>query len=176
VRAYRDLTEDKNLDLGASFAWGPTDLVEPPIEGGDSVTEPPPPVELGRRLIGVDATFRFRPLERAIYRRLNLRTELIWSRQDLPAGDPASAFGFYVMGEYQFARRWYLGARADRSGRAFDGEAVDRGGAVFLTFWATEFSLVRSQFRHTRYAEGISGNEVLLQFNFSIGAHGAHVF
>jgi hypothetical protein len=35
---------------------------------------------------------------------------------------------------------------------------------------------VRGQFRRTRYAEGVTANELLFQFQFSIGAHGAHPF
>ena len=179
VRAYRDLTEDKNLDGGVSFSWGPTDFLEGPVAVAHGESEEPivaPPVELGKRLVGVDLTFRYRPLARAIYRRLNLRTELIWSEQERAGDTPVKAFGYYAMGEYQFARRWYIGARADRSGRVLDGDAVDTGGSVFLTFWPTEFSQIRSQYRRTNYAEGVSGNEFLFQFNFSIGAHGAHVF
>ena len=160
LRAYRDITEASNLDVGASITRGPTDL------GAD----------LNKRLVGVDVTFRYRPLRRAIYRRLNLRTELIWSRQDLPGALHARAFGFYGLGEYQFARRWYVGARVDRSGRALEADATDTGGSFLLTFWPTEFSLIRGQFRHIKYAEGHRGNEVLFQLSFSIGAHGAHVF
>jgi hypothetical protein len=129
-----------------------------------------------KRLIGVDVTFRFRPLRRAIYQRLNLRSELIWSRQSLPSATSVSAFGVYGLAEYQFARRWYVGGRLDRSGRALDGSRHDQGGSVFVTFWPTEFSQVRGQFRRTRFAEGVSATEALFQLNFSIGAHGAHVF
>jgi hypothetical protein len=35
---------------------------------------------------------------------------------------------------------------------------------------------VRGQYRRLRYAEGTVANELLFQFLFSIGAHGAHVF
>ena len=72
VRGYRNLTEGTNLDLGASFAFGHTDL-EP-----DST----------RRLIGVDATFRYRPLRRAIYRRFLGRTELVWNQDRLESASP----------------------------------------------------------------------------------------
>ena len=172
VRAYRDLTEDKNLDFGFSAAWGPTDsLIEPSGDDEERAT-----VELDKRLLGIDLTFRYRPLQRAIYRRLNLRTELLWSEQELPDATTVSAFGFYAVGEYQFARRWYVGARADRSGRAVEADTVDTGASVFVTFWPTEFSQVRGQYRRINYAEGSKGNEFLFQFNFSIGAHGAHVF
>jgi hypothetical protein len=170
VRAYRDLTEATNLDLGSSFAWGPTDVGVD--EGVPGLDEDP----LRKRLVGIDATFRYRPLRQAIYRRLNLRTELIWSRQELPDGAHATAFGAYGLGEYQFARRWYAGARLDRSGRPLDASLVDTGGAAFLTFWPTEFSQIRGQYRRIHYAEGLKGNEWFLQLNFSIGAHGAHIF
>ena len=172
LRAYRDITEDSNIDIGASVAFGPTDVG---LDVPPGVVDVEPGV-LDKRLFGIDATFRYRPLRRAIYRRLNLRTELIWSRQDLPDDARATAFGFYALGEYQFARRWYVGARADRSGRALESSLTDTGASLFLTFWPTEFSQIRGQYRRTNFAEGISGNEFLFQFNFSIGAHGAHIF
>ena len=170
VRAYRDLSESTNLDLGASFAVGPTDIA--PADFGDVASG----AVLGKKLYGVDATLRYRPLKGATGRRLNLRTELIWSRQNLPFGRHATAFGVYGLGEYQLARRWYLGARLDRSGRVLDPDLVDTGGSAFVTFWPTEFSQIRGQVRRTSYAGGIVANEFFLQFNFTIGAHGAHVF
>jgi hypothetical protein len=177
ARAYRDISESSNIDLGASFATGPTRIeVQPPLLTGGFSSPALSAIGLTKRLVGIDATFRYRPLRRAIYQRLNLRTELIWSRQQMPDAASQHAFGMYASGEYQFARRWYIGARADRSGRALDAEAIDKGGSVFLTFWPTEFSQVRGQFRQIRFAEGVRGNEFLVQFNFSIGAHGAHVF
>ena len=79
VRAYRDITEGTNIDLGSSFAFGPTDVATQLVAGG--------PV-LNKKLIGFDGTFHYRPLRRAIYHRVNLRSELVWSRQDLPPGSP----------------------------------------------------------------------------------------
>lgn len=160
LRAYRDLTESSNLDVGTSVAWGPTDV------GPDA----------NRRLIGVDATFRYRPLRRAIYQRFQARTELVWSRQDLPLAPAAKAFGMYGLAEYQFARRWYVGGRFDRSERALDASLRDTGASVFLTYWPSEFSQIRGQYRNTRYAEGRRAHEILFQLSFGIGAHGAHVF
>jgi hypothetical protein len=45
-----------------------------------------------------------------------------------------------------------------------------------LTYWPSEFSQVRGQYRHIDYADGPAANELLFQFQFSIGAHGAHPF
>jgi len=163
LRGYRDVTEATNLDVGTSVAYGHN------TAGTDTTT----------RLIGVDATFRYRPLRRAIYRRFAGRTELIWSRREaeVSIGPPvASAFGYYASGEYQFARRWFAGARYDHSERAVDPLLKDKGGSLLLTYWPSEFSQIRGQYRRTSYAEGTVANELLFQFIFSIGAHGAHTF
>ena len=90
--------------------------------------------------------------------------------------DAASAFGWYGAAELQFARRWFLGARYDWSERAEDPSLEDEGGSLLLTWWPSEFSQIRGQFRRTDYAEGLTANEFLFQFLFSIGAHGAHTF
>ena len=167
VRAYRDVTEGANLDLGGSFAFGPSaGTPDAPVFDEDDST----------RLVGFDATFRYRPLRRAIYRRFLARTELVWSRPRSAGQWGATSFGFYGSGEYQFARRWFAGARYDRSERAFDNSLVDEGGSVSLTFWPSEFNQVRGQYRRTNYGDGVKANEFLFQILFSIGAHGAHVF
>jgi len=159
LRGYRDITESTNLDVGASLAYGTNDI------GTDFHT----------RVFAVDATFRYRPLERAIYRRFMGRTELFWSRRDQETGD-VSAFGMYASADYQFARRWFAGARYDWSERAYDASLNDKGPSLVLTYWPSEFSQIRGQYRRLRYAEGSVSNEVLFQFLFSIGAHGAHTF
>jgi hypothetical protein len=159
LRGYRDITEGTNLDVGTSIAYGHNDA------GPDFTTT----------VYGLDATIRYRPLRRAIYRRFIGRTELFWSRRQQEP-EQANAFGAYVSGEYQFAQRWFAGARYDFSDRAADPLLRDKSGSLLLTYWPSEFSQVRGQFRHTRYAEGADANELLFQFLFSIGAHGAHVF
>ena len=159
LRGYRDVTEGTNLDVGTSFAYGHNDA-------GDDLTT---------RVIGIDATVRYRPLRRAIYRRFLGRTELMWSRRGEAAGDVQS-FGMYGSADYQFARRWFAGARYDWSERAYDSSLVDKGPSLLLTYWPSEFSQIRGQYRRTRYAEGVNSNELLFQFLFSIGAHGAHAF
>jgi hypothetical protein len=159
LRGYRDVTEATNVDVGASIAYGNNDVAP----------------GFNTRLIGIDATLRYRPLRRALYRRFLGRTELFWSHRE-QVDDDVSAFGFYASGEYQFARRWFTGARYDWSERAFDSSLVDKGPSLTLTFWPSEFSQIRGQYRHLRYGEGVNANEFLFQFLFSIGAHGAHTF
>ena len=76
------------------------------------------------------------------------------------------------------------GVRRDIPALAELGEAMARpilaGGdlvpAGVAKFWPSEFSQVRGQYRHIRYGEGETANELLFQFLYSIGAHGAHPF
>ena len=166
LRGYHDLSESTNVDLGASYSYGhnPAGIV-----GG---------VDLGRfttNLFGVDATLRWRPLTRAIYHQFIGRSEVIWSNREQFDGRQRS-MGYYLSGEYQFARRWWLTGRYDNSERADDASLLDRSGSAVLTYWPSEFSQVRGQYRHTRYADGPDANELLFQFQFAIGAHGAHPF
>jgi len=166
LRAYQDVSESTNVDLGTSFSFGHNDAGL--VDGTD----------VGRfttRLFGVDATVRYKPLRRSIYRSFVGRTELVWSRrQQFDGVQPA--FGYYVSGDYQFARRWYAGLRYDRSDRADNAAILDTGVAAVVTFWPSEFSQMRGMYRRIRYDRSQTANEFLFQVQFAIGAHGAHPF
>jgi hypothetical protein len=159
LRAYQDISESTNLDVGGSIAYGNNGVT------ADSKT----------RLLGADATLRWRPLQRSIYTSVLARGEAAWSRREEPAGT-VSAFGAYGYLGYQFARRWTAGVRLDSSERAETAGVRDRGGSFILTYKPSEFSLVRAQYRRTTFGEEKPVNELLFQFLFAIGAHGAHPF
>ena len=183
LRGYGDISESTNLDLGASYARGHNDF------GSSFITN----------LYGIDATLRYKPLRRAIYKSFVGRGEFIWSQRQQPTAPPClsgtcplgvapnfqRAFGFYTSADYQFARRWFVGGRIDRSARARDARITDNGASMVLTYWPSEFAQVRGQYRFTRYGAPIStlsppgkedANELLMQIQFSLGAHGAHPF
>jgi hypothetical protein len=159
LRGYQDISESTNLDVGGSIAYGNNGVT------ADSKT----------RLIGADLTLRYRPLRRSIYTSVLVRGEAVWSRREDPAGT-VDAFGAYGYLGYQFARRWTAGVRLDTSERAETAGLRDRGGSFILTYRPSEFSLVRTQYRRTTFAEEKPVNELLFQFLFAIGAHGAHPF
>ena len=126
-------------------------------------------------LYGYDATLRWKPLRRSIYHSFIFRSEGVWSqRQQLPFTQ--RSFGTYASADYQLGRRWFVGGRYDYSQRPTNQNLLDRGGSAILTYWPSEFAQVRGQFRRTQYAEGNDANELLMQVQFSIGAHGAHPF
>ena len=146
-------------------------------------------------------TLRWKPLRRSIYHSFVARSEFIWGRArqgdtsviggittppfasppsaSVPArfGSPISKpFGYYASADYQIAQRWFIGGRFDRSDELINAALQDTGGSAVLTFWPSEFSQLRTQFRRTSYAGRPITNELLFQLQFSIGAHGAHPF
>ena len=166
LRGYHDITENTNLDLGFSYSHG------------HNATGVVNDVDLGRfttQLYGGDATIRWKPLKRSVYHSFVGRSEFVWSKRDQPDGRQ-DAKGYFVSADYQLARRWYMGGRYDRSGRAGAGTLVDKGQSLLLSFFPSEFSQIRAQYRRTDYADGPTANEFLFQFQFAIGAHGAHPF
>src|SRR5438552_7434896 len=166
LRGYQDITESTNIDIGISYSRG---------HNGSGIVDN---FDLGRfrtTVYGTDATVRWRPLRRSIYHSFVGRSEFIWSRRGQPNG-VQSALGYYFSGDYQFARRWFAGIRYDRSKRADDALLTDKGQSAVLTYWPSEFSQLRGQYRRTQYANGPTADEFLMQFQFSIGAHGAHPF
>ena len=170
VRGYKDLSDNANIDLGASYSHG---------HNGVSDGNLADPGSLVTQLYGIDATYRWKPLQRSIYHSFVGRGEWIWSRRDQLNG-LQSGMGMYVSGDYQVGRRWFTGVRLDRSAHANDASLVDTGGSFTVTYWPSEFSQVRAQYRRTNYETApslvTSANELLFQFQFSIGAHGAHPF
>src|SRR5713226_967631 len=173
LRAYRDLSESTNLDLGVSYSRGHSNL------GADFGSN------FLTNLYGADATLRWKPLRRAIYKNFLLRTELFWSARDqlspVSIFQTQHAFGMYTSAEYRVNRRWTVGGRFDRSGRATNANLTDTGFSGILTYWPSEFSQIRGQYRFGHLALGAPGdfsnaNEFLFQFLFVMGAHGAHPF
>ena len=180
LRGYKDLTESTNIDLGFSYAHGHS------APGADQIVLGP---DFHTNLYGIDATLRWKPLRRAIYHSFLARTELVWSQREQfsptpPLPETQRAFGFFTSADYRLNRRWTVGARYDRSRRARQANLTDSGFSALLTYWPSEFSQVRGQYRFARYAEGHDGrhdgrhdgNELRFQFLFVLGAHGAHPF
>ena len=175
IRAYRDLGESTNLDLGVSYARGHNTAGSTTLNPENFLTN----------LYSADATLRWKPLRRAIYHSFLLRNEFFWSARDqlspLNIFQTQHAFGLYSDAEYRVNRRWTLGGRFDRSGRATNASLTDTGFSGILTYWPSEFSQIRGQYRYGHLWDVpndrfTNANEFLFQFLFVMGAHGAHPF
>lgn len=162
LKFFKDISENSNVEVGTSYASG-TAAASELLPGGAR-----------SRFLGADFTYRWKPLIRATRQSFIGRAELIQNHRSDIADD---AFGFYASGDYQLGQRWFTGLRLDAADHPDDPSARDRGLAATLTFWPSEFSQLRGEFRRVRYGnEDFTANELLLQLQFAIGAHGAHTF
>lgn len=95
--------------------------------------------------------------------------------------------GWYLQGVYQFMPRWRIGARTER----LDAGTPDYGlnaasfttssyrpsrNTLMLDFSASEFSRVRLQIAQDRARQGAVDNQLFIQYQMSLGAHGAHSY
>ena len=93
--------------------------------------------------------------------------------------DPDRGSGAYVEGVYRFSRSWDAGYRLDKlwGGDAAFGDGFDRmRHSAELTWRNSEFSLLRLQLSHDKPNPFATDNAITLQYQTSLGAHGAHKF
>jgi hypothetical protein len=164
-RVFADLSEAVNLDSGLSYGQGPN-------------TSSTPTHTYWTQLEAVDLMLRWKPLRTGQYHSASLRAEVFFSQRDQQAelGGRQSGIGWYVSGEYQLAKRWFVGARIEASDHADNASLQDTGQAVTLTFWPSEFSQIRTELRRRTYANEPTATQALFELQFAIGAHGAHPF
>ncbi len=88
--------------------------------------------------------------------------------------------GAYVEGLYRFSRRWDAGYRYDKLWAAADGPYASdfdpQRSTAMLTWHNSEFSLLRLQLAHDQPQPHFIDNILTLQYQVSLGAHGAHKF
>jgi hypothetical protein len=123
------------------------------------------------------------------YFRREEKGELAFDDGITPAsGDYASRqSGWYLQGVYQFMPRWRAGLRYDRLDRGTVETAVTTVGPLasdhnptrvtaMLDWSGTEFSRLRLQVAEDKSRADVTDRQVLVQYVFSLGAHGAHRF
>ena len=180
-------------DLGAA-AWraGLSFLRAAPrersFEDSDSLGNDIAPAFTGRSRIWIaDAVIK--------WQRFKLQAELFQRREsgelafDVLSGDYASRQrGGYAQAVYEFMPRWRAGYRYDRLGHGtvtndsgIDSPllmtAHDPSRHSAMVDWSpTEFSRVRVQLATDRSRAGVTDHQALIQYIFSLGAHGAHRF
>lgn len=167
-----DLDEDTTLELGGTFATGRNETGSNQ-GGGNSRTD----------LVGGNLTVKWNPARRARYNTLIWQTEYIGSFKQTGV-DPATGAanpndnlgGLYTMLQYQFMERWWVQGRYDYLGfhQAQNLNHKQRWSAL-LGYVPSEFSAVRLQYNYLdeRFSEE---HQVMLQLNFSMGSHPAHMY
>ncbi len=144
----------------------------------------------------VDGVWKWAPNGNAIQTNFKLQGEYLRSTRtgslsyDVSGANITDAYravqsGWYVQGVYQFMPRWRVGLRTERlnpgtpdygiNAASFVNSAYQpRKNSVMLDFSPSEFSRFRLQFAQDRSRQGLTDNQVFLQYQMSLGAHGAH--
>lgn len=157
---FFDLSDETTLEIGNSYIGGRNSAARRPWS----------------HAAGLDLTIKWRPLQRSTERALIWQTEYIYFNQDRGRSGSSQGGGLYSSLQYQFSRRWWLQGRYDLVGIPnFQGERKHRW-TTLLAFVPSEFSAIRLQHSYTAQDRGGPLNQVLLQFNFTIGSHPAHQY
>ena len=152
-----DLTPASNLELGASWA---TAIVEEEETRART------------NLYGLDVTFRWKPPQFSKYRSAVLQAEAIWRDE---AGIGETRAGGFAYGQWQLARRWYVGARADWV-EPPEGEGTLSGGQLLVKWFPTEFSQLRLAYERQDPEESEALDRLILQTTFALGPHRPHAY
>ena len=193
-------------DWGDSSSWragisymqvSPQDRTDDTVDlAGNAVTD----AFSGKsRLWIVDFVWKWAPNGNPSRQNFKLQSEYFYRRESgtltydvtgvaAPGAYSSRQSGTYVQAVYQFAPRWRTGLRYD----ILDSGTVDLdGNAAFLAqdssahpsrltwmadFNTSEFSRIRLQLASDRAREGKADNQIYVQYQMSLGAHGAHIF
>ena len=100
------------------------------------------------------------------------RSGSLTSESGTTADTHTTQSGWYLQGIYQFMPRWRAGLRLERL-NAGDGLRPQKN-TLMLDFNPSEFSRVRLQFAQDQARFGATDRQLFLQYQMSLGAHGAH--
>jgi hypothetical protein len=145
----------------------------------------------------VDAVWKWAPNGNATRTNFKLQAEWLRSARDgslaydvtgaNTSGDYTQTLqGWYLQAVYQFMPRWRVGARTERlsadspslaAATLFDAQGFHpRKNTLMVDYSASEFSRLRVQFARDQARVGVIDNQWTLQYQMSLGAHGAHSF
>ena len=192
LRNYWDLTEAANLEISASGAT--SRRTQPILCGGLPICpgiDGAPGINARQGLIGADLTFRWRPLQRGLYKSFIAQAEYM---RQLNESDPTvppefgsgteyigprRAFdGAYAFARYQLTRRTHIGGRFDWIEEDESGNAAStKAASLYLQFFPSEFSKLVAAYERFMPGGGADRiNRIVLQMTFAVGPHRPHPF
>lgn len=199
------LTAHSGGDIGLSHSWRAglsmlnTKAVDQSLTALDAMDN-----RVGNAFTGstrvwvVDGVWKWSPNGNAIRTSFKLQGEYLRSTRtgrlsyDVSGANITDAYravqsGWYVQGVYQFMPRWRVGLRTERLNPGAPDYGINAASfvnsayqpfknSVMLDFSPSEFSRFRLQFAQDRSRQGLTDNQVFLQYQMSLGAHGAHSY
>jgi hypothetical protein len=148
-----------------------------------------------------DFVWKYAPNGNALQTNFKVQGEYFWRREHgdftydrdgalgltQTAAYRSSQSGWYLQGVYQFMPYWRVGARYDRlnpgspdygaNGVFLDAPVFHPERYTLMVDWTpSEFSRVRLQVAQSKNEQGVTDNQLFLQYILTLGAHGAHKF
>lgn len=192
-------------DIGASQSWRAgisvlsAKAADQRVQATASTGDPIEAAFAGRTRVWVaDAVWKWAPNGNATRTSVVLQGEYLRSTRtgELtfdPAGVASAAgvravqSGWYVQGVYKFLPAWRVGLRTERLDPGSPDYGANAGlyalttysprkDSVMLDFNPSEFSRLRVQFARDRARLGAADNQLHVQYQMSLGAHGAHSY
>jgi hypothetical protein len=190
-------------DIGASHSWRAGLSVlnakanDQSLDATNAAGSPVTNVFSGRTRVWVaDAVWKWAPDGNAKRTNFKLQGEYLRSRRtgdlvyDVGVTDSLSTYkavqsGWYVQGVYQFMPRWRVGLRTEQLNSGTPDYGLNAASfassgykpyknTLMFDFSPSEFSRLRLQLAQDRAREGVTDNQLFLQYQMSLGAHGAH--
>ncbi|MEO7108703.1 MAG: hypothetical protein ABIZ09_20175 [Rhodoferax sp.] len=190
-----DIGDSNNWRAGVS--WLHTDASDQELSALDASNSLVTNAFSGSTQVAIlDGIWKWAPHGNATHTNFKLQGEYLQSTRsgsfsyDLAGANSSDAYnavqsGWYLQGVYQFLPYWRVGLRTeqlDAGSPDYGINAVALAGTGFkpskqtlmLDFNPSEFSRIRLQFAQDRSRENQTDNQVFLQYQMSLGAHGAH--
>ncbi|HEX8988297.1 MAG TPA: hypothetical protein VF816_10075 [Rhodocyclaceae bacterium] len=142
-----------------------------------------------------DAVWKWAPHGNATSTNFKLQGEYLRRAEDgtlaynlaTPGSYAATQSGWYLQGVYQFQPYWRVGLRTERLSNGNVDYGVNDGillrpdyrparNTLMFDYNPSEFSRVRFQLAQDKSRQGVTDNQFFVQYQMSLGAHGAHKF
>lgn len=150
------------------------------------------------RLWIADVVWKYAPNGNPVYTNVKLQAEYLQREEsgdltyDVGGAENMEPFnarqsGWYVQGIYQFMPNWRVGLRTDRldagridynanSATMAQSDFNPSKNSVMVDYSPSEFSRIRLQLAQDKARQNVTDNQIFLQYQMSLGAHGGHQF
>lgn len=158
LKNFFDVTQNSTLEFGLSGLNGPNRF-------GFSTS-----------MAGLDLTYKWKPVQFNVLQSFTWQNEILFSNMRLTDAILVQSRGAYSFAEYQFAQRWFVGARYDYSEYPDDASRRDVAGTALVRFQPTEFEVLALEYQYTDRNYDRSTSQIIFRIIFGIGTHAAHQY
>lgn len=194
LRNYVDISEAANVELSFSALTGKRE--QPLTESYAALLPDGVNAAVARQSVfGADLTYRWRPLQRGLYKSFIAQGEIMRQVNERAPGIPAltgcatcaaASLGYagptrdftgaYVFARWQTSQRAFVGSRYDFLQDVENDGRTLHAGSVYLEWFPSEFSKLVAGYEAVSPSGGTLVNRLLLQASFALGPHKPHPF